>query len=169
MDNLTSASSAHNRYPGSFFANARDFHITGGTFQNNITHIHGADAVDPDYPNFRKIRLGDIYLRDTIQVVKRRQPSGQYATVRRVYSAQIEGREKGVTVAIYQGDNAAKDWKEAIAPYQSLRHPNVVQLFGISIAPGLYATVFHDGKSLILQRKLHLMKNHRAGAFAVHP
>jgi len=35
-------------------------------------------------------------------------------------------------------------------------HPNVVQFLGISISPGLYASVFHDGKSRTFLRKLHL-------------
>ncbi|KAF7353224.1 hypothetical protein MSAN_01510200 [Mycena sanguinolenta] len=96
-------------------------------------------------PNFRTIRLGDIKLikefkemRSNAQlsvvsprwsVVGRQTPR---ATVRRVYKAKLEGRESGhMTVAVYEGDGAEETWNEHLTNYESIRHPNIIHLYGL--------------------------------------
>ncbi|KAF7353267.1 hypothetical protein MSAN_01514600 [Mycena sanguinolenta] len=67
------------------------------------------------------------------------------ANVRRVYKAKLEGRESGhMTVAVYEGDGAEEAWNEHLANYESIRHPNVMQLYGLVSTKRLYAMVFHD-------------------------
>lgn len=57
--------------------------------------------------DLRLIPLGDIDLQHEIRmdaaIVERRQ---ERRCVRRVYSAKLEGRSSGMTVALYQGNNA---------------------------------------------------------------
>ncbi|KAF7353108.1 hypothetical protein MSAN_01498100 [Mycena sanguinolenta] len=100
---------------------------------------------------FRTIRLGDINL---IKEFKEMRSSPQFglvgrrtpgASVRRVYIAKLEGRDSGhMTVAMYEGDGAKKAWKQHLTKYEAVRHPNIVQLYGLVSTKGLYAMVFHD-------------------------
>ncbi|KAF7353135.1 hypothetical protein MSAN_01501000 [Mycena sanguinolenta] len=67
------------------------------------------------------------------------------ATVRRVYKAKLEGRESGhMTVAMYEGDGAEEAWKQHLEKYEALRHPNIMQIYGLVSTKNLYAMVFHD-------------------------
>ncbi|KAJ7897369.1 hypothetical protein B0H14DRAFT_2677990, partial [Mycena olivaceomarginata] len=50
----------------------------------------------------------------------------------------------GMTVALYQGNNAEEEWRYAVSPHSSLRHPNIVQLYGVVNSPGIHAAVYHD-------------------------
>ncbi|KAF7337290.1 hypothetical protein MSAN_02281600 [Mycena sanguinolenta] len=99
------------------------------------------------YLEFQIIRLGDIKLIKEFKemrssVVGRQMPG---ASVRRVYMAKIQGRESGhMTVAMYEGDGAEKAWNQHLANYESIRHPNILQLYGLVSSKGLYAMVFHD-------------------------
>ncbi|KAF7334339.1 hypothetical protein MSAN_02378800 [Mycena sanguinolenta] len=75
-------------------------------------------------------------------LVGRRTP---VASFRRVYKAKLEGRESGnMTVALYEGDGAEEAWKRHLAKYEAVRHPNIMQLYGLVSSKGLYAMVFHD-------------------------
>ncbi|KAJ7110456.1 hypothetical protein C8R44DRAFT_742942 [Mycena epipterygia] len=49
-----------------------------------------------------------------------------------------------MTVAVYRGANAEKNWKREIEKYSGIRHPNLVQLYGTVNSGGLYAIIFHD-------------------------
>ncbi|KAJ6502734.1 hypothetical protein C8R47DRAFT_214392 [Mycena vitilis] len=60
---------------------------------------------------------------------------------RHIYSAKLQGQT--VTVAMYRGDGAAEKWQKEIGKYMSLRHPNIMQLYGAASWGGMYATVFH--------------------------
>ncbi|KAJ7614756.1 hypothetical protein B0H17DRAFT_681910 [Mycena rosella] len=97
--------------------------------------------------DFRVIPLGDLDLRHEIRlnydtgIIDRRQIRGP---VRRMHSARIHGSESTMTVAIYEGDKAEENWREAISKYSNLRHPNIIQLFGTARAPRLHAAIFHD-------------------------
>ncbi|KAJ6518077.1 hypothetical protein C8R47DRAFT_5212 [Mycena vitilis] len=86
------------------------------------------------------IPLGDIDLRD----LRLERASGRFVRERkstcRVYAARVEGRNTGVTVAIYEGNGA----KEDISFYSSLRHPNFVQLWGVTTSSRIHAAIFHD-------------------------
>ncbi|KAF7337197.1 hypothetical protein MSAN_02272000 [Mycena sanguinolenta] len=87
--------------------------------------------------------LKEIRLEEQSRVVDR--PS-RGASVRRMYSANFVVREseRKVTVAMYQGDGAEDEWRQDFAKYESIRHPNILQLYGIVNAKKLCAMVFHD-------------------------
>ncbi|KAJ6464549.1 hypothetical protein C8R45DRAFT_501747 [Mycena sanguinolenta] len=83
---------------------------------------------------FRTILLGDLDLvkcLDGQSGVGRRR--NQRAGVRRMYSANLVVREseRKVTVAIYQGNGAEEEWRRDYAAYESIRHPNILQLYGV--------------------------------------
>ncbi|KAJ7767107.1 hypothetical protein B0H16DRAFT_350769 [Mycena metata] len=105
------------KYGGAFFPESKEFTISGGVF-NNITNYHGSFPSD-----FRLIPLGDIDLQHEIPtgaaIVERPR---ERRCVRRVYSAKLEGRSSGMTVALYQGDNAEEEWRSAISPLSSVRY-----------------------------------------------
>ncbi|KAJ7111778.1 hypothetical protein C8R44DRAFT_711334 [Mycena epipterygia] len=131
---------------GAFFPRAQNFVVAGGVFKSKVTNnIHQPVPSSPS--DFRRIPLGDIDLHHEILldyesgVVDR---SRGRACFRRMYSAKIDGRKSKMTVAVYQGDNAEEEWREAISKYSWLRHPNFVQLYGVTSTPGLYAAIIHD-------------------------
>ncbi|KAJ7470212.1 hypothetical protein B0H11DRAFT_1381434 [Mycena galericulata] len=49
-----------------------------------------------------------------------------------------------MTVAMYQGDGSEEAWRQHVAKYEFIRHPNVMQLYGLTSSVGLRALVFHD-------------------------
>ncbi|KAK7006268.1 hypothetical protein R3P38DRAFT_1705211 [Favolaschia claudopus] len=130
--------------PIAIFPNSQNFNVTGGTFIGNYM----ARPIPPC--DFRRLPLGDIYLHRELHVIE--QPAHVHSVVelhrrdkiRRVYSAQIEGKNAKVTVAVYQGDGAEEEWKKYIGKYMAARHPNVIQLFGTSESDEIRAMVFHD-------------------------
>ncbi|KAJ7660258.1 hypothetical protein DFH06DRAFT_392842 [Mycena polygramma] len=125
------------RYVGGFFPKAEHFTVSGGTFKN-VSHIHNA----PAYRDFRMIPPGDLDLRHEkghSVVYRRGSPS-----VRRVYSSQIHGSSKAMTAVVFQGDDANERLREEISQYTNLRHPQILQLYGVVNARGIHATIFHD-------------------------
>ncbi|KAF7337194.1 hypothetical protein MSAN_02271700 [Mycena sanguinolenta] len=68
------------------------------------------------------------------------------AGVRRMYSANLVVREseRRVTVAMYQGEDAEEGWRRDRAAYESIRHPNILQLYGLVNTKELCAMIFHD-------------------------
>ncbi|KAK6987529.1 hypothetical protein R3P38DRAFT_331339 [Favolaschia claudopus] len=64
--------------------------------------------------------------------------------VRRLYSAKVSGGESKFTVAIYQGDSAEEEWRSDVSQYMTVRHPNILQIYGTARSKHLWATVFHD-------------------------
>ncbi|KAJ7669875.1 hypothetical protein DFH06DRAFT_157473 [Mycena polygramma] len=118
------------------FSGAQNFMLTGHTLQN-ITY---AAPIEPS--NYRTFPLGDIdllreiCLADDTGVVQRRKGSN-----RRLYSARLG--ERSVTVAMYQGDGADKEWREYMVKHTSLRHPNIMQIYGAASSGGLHAAVLH--------------------------
>ncbi|KAK7063360.1 hypothetical protein R3P38DRAFT_2818279 [Favolaschia claudopus] len=119
------------------FHQNQNFEISGGTF--NLTVQRKA----PEFENFRRIRLGDIVLGKDIGGVQRVYGRN---VVRRVYRAKIYGWESPMTVTTYEGQekDVNEVWDEYISLHMRLRHPNVLQLFGIMSAQGLYAAIYHD-------------------------
>ncbi|KAJ7610503.1 hypothetical protein FB45DRAFT_1038070 [Roridomyces roridus] len=83
---------------------------------------------------------------------------------RRTYSARINGRESDMTVAVYQGQNAEEEWRRDVRRYSGVRHPNFLQVYGISGTSSLYATVFHD--DLIPLTEIYLSCKHSVLATA---
>ncbi|KAF7353292.1 hypothetical protein MSAN_01517200 [Mycena sanguinolenta] len=69
----------------------------------------------------------------------------QRASVRRVYTAKLEGHQSGhMTVALYEGDGAEEAWNEHLTKYEAVRHPNIIQLLGLVKTRRLRGMVFHD-------------------------
>ncbi|KAJ6518089.1 hypothetical protein C8R47DRAFT_5829 [Mycena vitilis] len=95
---------------------------------------------------FPSIRLGDIDLREprletpsqTLRYLRER------SSTRRVYTARVEGRKGNVSVAIYEGKGEDEDWKEDTSYYSCMRHPNFVQLWGVTSTSRIHAAIFHD-------------------------
>ncbi|KAJ6582132.1 hypothetical protein B0H19DRAFT_1252266 [Mycena capillaripes] len=52
--------------------------------------------------------------------------------------------EGSMTVAMYQGDDAEKQWQEDILRCSWFRHPYFMQLWGITTSSAVHAAVFHD-------------------------
>ncbi|KAJ7237879.1 hypothetical protein B0H12DRAFT_101513 [Mycena haematopus] len=94
--------------------------------------------------DFRTIPLGDIDLQREIRlgvnVVDRWR---ERTSVRRVYAAKIEGRTSDMTVTVYQGNTAEEQWRQGVLQLSSLRHPNIVQLYGVASSSGIHAAVYH--------------------------
>ncbi|KAJ7691561.1 hypothetical protein B0H17DRAFT_1062920 [Mycena rosella] len=121
------------------FSRARNFTVSGGTF-NNITKNY--TTAPPAPSDLRMIPLGDIHLLREIRVDS---DSGVVdRNVRRLYSAQIVSGRCRVTVAMYQGDGTEEQWRRDIANYMSIRHPNIIQIRGAASANGIHATIFYD-------------------------
>ncbi|KAJ6566329.1 hypothetical protein B0H19DRAFT_1137451 [Mycena capillaripes] len=62
--------------------------------------------------------------------------------VRRMYSGKIEGQS--TTVAMYQGCGAEEEWRQELAKYASIRHPNILQIRGAASSGSIHVTLFHD-------------------------
>ncbi|KAJ6452401.1 hypothetical protein C8R45DRAFT_1223466, partial [Mycena sanguinolenta] len=128
------------------FSRSRNFTVTG----KNLTNITNNYTTAPSLPaDFRMIPMGDIDLRRQIRVDEYTSVANcqrQRACVRRVHSAKarIDGGETRVTVAVYQGNGAQKEWRRSIAKYMSMRHPGIIQICGAASSNGLYATLFND-------------------------
>ncbi|KAJ7017093.1 hypothetical protein C8F04DRAFT_481137 [Mycena alexandri] len=127
---------------GGIFSGSQHFVIAGGTF-TNITNYVTAPAIPSD---IRMIPMGDIYLQQQLEVKGESGViswRGQRRCARQVYSAKIDGRTPEMTVAVYRGDKAEEAWRRDIALYMSLRHPNILQIWGGASAGNVRATVFH--------------------------
>ncbi|KAF7337232.1 hypothetical protein MSAN_02275600 [Mycena sanguinolenta] len=131
-------------YAGAFFPQASGFNIHGGVFTSNVTNFYNS----PEQPSdFQIIRLWDVKLVKEVRLspesgVVGRQSRG--VGVRRIYHAEIRRDPGTVTVAMYQGAGAEEKWRQHIAKYESIQHPNIMQLYGLVSSKGLYAMVFHD-------------------------
>ncbi|KAJ6566338.1 hypothetical protein B0H19DRAFT_1137481, partial [Mycena capillaripes] len=80
----------------------------------------------------------EIHLDSSTGVVNRHSTQ---TSVRRIYSAKIRGQS--TTVAMYQGYDA-EEWRQDLAKYRSIRHPNIIQIRGAAISGSIRATLFHD-------------------------
>ncbi|KAJ7369183.1 hypothetical protein DFH08DRAFT_833262 [Mycena albidolilacea] len=133
-------------YSGAFFPGAAGFTIGGGDFTSNVTNNVYNPA--PEQPAaFRTIRLGDINLLKEIRnesgVVGRQSHRTNARPM--YYSAKVVGGEPGpMTVALYQGDDTEEEWRQHITKYESIRHPKIMQLYGLMSTKGLRGVVFHD-------------------------
>ncbi|KAJ7369190.1 hypothetical protein DFH08DRAFT_833286, partial [Mycena albidolilacea] len=135
-------------YSGAFFPSAAGFTIGGGDFTSNVTN--NVYNPPPEQPAaFRTILLGDIQLLKEIRVndesgVVGRQ-SRRTSARQMYYSAKVVGGEPGpMTVALYQGDDTEEEWRQHITKYESIRHPKIMQLYGLMSTKGLRGMVFHD-------------------------
>ncbi|KAJ6518057.1 hypothetical protein C8R47DRAFT_4190 [Mycena vitilis] len=137
-DGLASQATLDNAGPSStgMFSESQHITVTAGSL-TNITKIYNGHSTP--LSDFRNIRLGDIDLGE----IRLDNASGlTWRHRRRVHSARVEGRQ--FTVAIYQGDGAEEEWQKDITLYTYLRHPNFVQLWGITTSSRIHAAIFHD-------------------------
>ncbi|KAF7353242.1 hypothetical protein MSAN_01512000 [Mycena sanguinolenta] len=96
--------------------------------------------------DFRTIRRGDIKLVKEICTSPQSGVVGHQsrgACVRRIHHAEISGNPGIVTVAVYQGVGAEQEWQEGVAKYESIWHPNIMQVYGLE-ADNYIADVFRD-------------------------
>ncbi|KAJ6526646.1 hypothetical protein B0H19DRAFT_543987 [Mycena capillaripes] len=120
----------------------------------SITKNYSSTPAIPS--DFRMLPLADIDLQHEIHldigtgIVDRRRG------VRRIYSARVGGQN--TTVAMYQGYGAEEEWRQDIAKYMSLRHPNIIQMSGAASSGGIHVTLFHDDL-VPFQRFLDLHQN----------
>ncbi|KAF7337243.1 hypothetical protein MSAN_02276800 [Mycena sanguinolenta] len=49
-----------------------------------------------------------------------------------------------MTVTVYEGDGAQEAWNQHLANYEAIRHPNIMQLYGLVNTRRLRGMVFHD-------------------------
>ncbi|KAJ7050645.1 hypothetical protein C8F01DRAFT_1177707 [Mycena amicta] len=127
------------------FDHSRDVTITGGTF----TVINSEPQGD-----FRTIRIGDINLVSLVKeddvmenrvVVHRKRRARVHRQqvrvgARRMYHARVFGSPDIFTVVEYTGD--LNEWRKKCT--EELRHPNHVQIFGITNSSRIHAVVYHD-------------------------
>ncbi|KAK6988025.1 hypothetical protein R3P38DRAFT_286474 [Favolaschia claudopus] len=126
------------------FSRASNFTVSGGNFTTAITKQY----ISPIFSDFRRIPLGDIDLLrevclDDDAVLRKRQGRHRHS-VRKIYSARIDGRDSNATVAVYQGVVAQEEWRHDLSKYHLVRHPSLIQVWGIARLGNIYATVFHD-------------------------
>ncbi|KAF7353167.1 hypothetical protein MSAN_01504200 [Mycena sanguinolenta] len=128
-------------YAGAFFPQASGFRIRGGAFTSNVTN--NIYNLSPEQSSdFKTIRLGDLKLVRDVRLSHESSTVHRLSRgvgVRRIYHAEIRRNPGLVTVAMYQGDGAEEEWRQHVAKYESIRHPNIVQLYGLVSTKGLYA------------------------------
>ncbi|KAJ7062234.1 hypothetical protein C8F01DRAFT_1230658 [Mycena amicta] len=121
--------------------------ISGGTFT----------MVQPNEPqdDFRTIRVGDINLLSLVKeddilenhvVLHQKNPGRVHrqtvcVATRKTYHAKIFGSQDVFTVMAYEGNLA--EWMRKSAG-EAPRHPNHIQLFGITDSVRMHAVVYHD-------------------------
>ncbi|KAJ6450960.1 hypothetical protein C8R47DRAFT_1170708 [Mycena vitilis] len=59
---------------------------------------------------------------------------------------------------MYQGQRAVENWRQDLKKHTSLRHPNILQIYGAASSGGVHATVFH-GDLVLLKHCLALYKD----------
>ncbi|KAF7337287.1 hypothetical protein MSAN_02281300 [Mycena sanguinolenta] len=113
--------------------------------------VYFGQPQEREQSEFRTIPLGDINLMKTIRLDPRSDVVGcrsRGVGVRRIYHAEIRRDPGTVTVAMYQGDGAEDEWRQDVAKYESIRHPNVMQLYGLVSTKKLYAMDFHTSSEV---------------------
>ncbi|KAF7353203.1 hypothetical protein MSAN_01508000 [Mycena sanguinolenta] len=117
----------------------------GGAGHGPTVYFGQPEAREPS--DFPTIRLGDLKLAKEVHISTQSGVVGRRnrgACARRIYHAEIRRDPGTVTVAMYQGEGAEEEWRQHVAKYESIRHPNIIQLYGLVSTKGLYAMVFHD-------------------------
>ncbi|KAF7353492.1 hypothetical protein MSAN_01538800 [Mycena sanguinolenta] len=129
----------------------RDQGMGGGGGAGHGPTLNFYAPTQEDQSEFRTIRLGDINLRKEISreyqygIVDFQNRPSRKTVVRRVYSGEIRGDPGPITVAMYEGDRAEEEWRQHLAKYAAIRHPYIMQLYGLVSTGALRAMVFHDG------------------------
>ncbi|KAF7330737.1 hypothetical protein MSAN_02446300 [Mycena sanguinolenta] len=132
-------------YASAFFPQASGFNIRGGVFAGSVTNVYNPHPEQPS--DFQKIRLGDVKLVKEVRLSLQSGVVGRQSRrvgVRRIYHAEIRRDPGTVTIAMYQGDGAEEEWRQHVAKYESIRHPNIMQLYGLVSTKGLYAMDYNN-------------------------
>ncbi|KAJ7050649.1 hypothetical protein C8F01DRAFT_1377415, partial [Mycena amicta] len=147
-DNVALLQAPSQRLPTmAMFNECSNMTINGGTF----TMVQPNEAQQ----DFRTIRMGDINLLSVVKehdvieehvVVNRKRPGRVHRQTvhigtRKTYHAKIFGSQDIFTVMAYEGD--LKEWKMKSAG-EAPRHPNYLQLFGITDSSRMHAVIYHD-------------------------
>ncbi|KAJ7748726.1 hypothetical protein B0H14DRAFT_3897100, partial [Mycena olivaceomarginata] len=140
-------------YAGAFFPGAAGFTIGGGDFTSNVTNnIYNPAPEQPVgiFSDWDINLLKEIHINNKSGIVGRQ---SQRMNARPMYySAKIVGGEPGpMTVAMYQGDDTEDEWRQHITKYESIRHPKIMQLYGLMSTKGLRGVVFHGEMIPFLQ------------------
>ncbi|KAF8152138.1 hypothetical protein K438DRAFT_2026876, partial [Mycena galopus ATCC 62051] len=148
LETFTSAVSESNlpHDAGAFFPHAQHFTISGGTYTSNITQV------TPTVRHGDLDLLHEIHLEDESGMITRR-PS-----TRKLYHVRLDGRVSTMTAVVYQGEEGEQAWGRELQTYSGIRHPNIVQIYGVVNSSGLYATIFHD-EFIYLDRYLDDIKH----------
>ncbi|KAJ7245085.1 hypothetical protein C8J57DRAFT_1363010 [Mycena rebaudengoi] len=120
-------SSSYSSSGSGMFSGSQHFTVTGQNF-TNITHNYPSGPTVPSA--FQMIPLGDIDLQKEIHLHVEIGIADRRARVRRLYSAKVNHGKSNATVAMYQGNGAEEEWRQDIARYMTIRHPNIIQVFG---------------------------------------
>ncbi|KAF7367521.1 hypothetical protein MSAN_00815100 [Mycena sanguinolenta] len=128
----------------------RDQGIGGGGGAGHGPTLNFYTPPREEQSEFRTIQPGDIILKEIrlkspYGVVEFQNRSSPGAVVWRVHSGEICGGPGAVTVAMYEGDRAEEEWRQDVAKYAAIRHPYIMQLYGVVSTRTLRAMVFHDG------------------------
>ncbi|KAK7063346.1 hypothetical protein R3P38DRAFT_3415111 [Favolaschia claudopus] len=97
------------------FHKNRNFEINGGTFNLSV------QRTEPEFENFRRIRLGDIVAEKNLEGVRRIRKGRN--VFRHVYTAKIHGSEPAMTVVMYEGSekDSKEMWDKYISQHMKLR------------------------------------------------
>ncbi|KAJ6459485.1 hypothetical protein C8R47DRAFT_1226622 [Mycena vitilis] len=117
--------------------------VVMATTLTNITNNSSATALRGP-SGIRMFAFEDIDLLREIPLENGVAIFNQRGCVRRLHSSNVSGRQGAVAAAVYQGNDAYKEWKQDIARYRSVGHPNIVQIFGAATSGTIYATLFND-------------------------
>ncbi|KAK6984912.1 hypothetical protein R3P38DRAFT_3102198 [Favolaschia claudopus] len=118
------------------------FRMGNVRIEGNVV-THSARKSGPT-SNFRRIRLGDVDLQPTTYDYSDCGHDEDQGWQRRIHQARITGKRSEMTVIMYDGKNAKKKWKQDVKTYMGIRHPSVIQLYGMVQWKKMYASVFHD-------------------------
>ncbi|KAJ6522009.1 hypothetical protein B0H19DRAFT_1386766 [Mycena capillaripes] len=121
------------------FAGSNQFTVAGGNFTSITMNYSSTPTVPSD---FRMLPVADIDLQHETHLDTGTGIVDRRRGVRRIYSARVGGQN--TTVAMYQGPGAEEEWRQDIAKYMSLRHPNIIQISGAASCGGIHATIFHE-------------------------
>ncbi|KAJ7627152.1 hypothetical protein FB45DRAFT_58485 [Roridomyces roridus] len=133
-------------YPAAFFPASQHLTVHGGNFTSNV-HIQGEPSDSTPFPDYRRIRRGDIDLEKEIVLdttSSRIHRMDHRTNVRRIYSAKIHGLESKRAVVVYRGENAEQEWREYIERHSRVWHPTILQIFGLASFSDVHAVVAHD-------------------------
>ncbi|KAJ7591770.1 hypothetical protein C8J56DRAFT_931695 [Mycena floridula] len=134
--------------------------VNGPMFSNNqITTIHNhhptREADDAEYQDYAELKLRDIILGPEFEsefesssrnVHHDLQPDGTLVEIGRTrqYTGHLfKNSNEPMLIRKYEG-TAVQDWKRELNALSRIRHPNIIQLYGLSRSSHFMTLVFHS-------------------------